>query len=562
MASQAVIFQRLRYSLFRNALGLLLEQSTIRVISIVLTSLVVWGSIFGVSWMGFQFLANKQIPFSGAIVSMLFDMLFLSLSVLLIFSGGIILFSSLFSSTETAFLLSLPARADQVFAYKFQTAIAFSSWAFLLLGSPILIAYAVAYTVPWYFYAMLPLFFVGFVLLPGSLGALACILLVNVAPRRLKQAMAIPILALIARLGWLGFHALRVARETTTEPLQQLLGQLAFAQSDWMPSHWMTRGLLTAARGEWGESLFQLALVWSNGLFLYVVTAYLANRLYRRGYNLLATGGTMQRRAGGQWVDGAVTTLLFFLDQQTRLLILKDFRTFRRDPAQWAQVSIFGGLLILFFLQTRSFYQNDLGRPYQNGVSLLTLAVTALLMCAYTGRFIYPMLSLEGRKFWLLGLLPLSRDRLLWGKFAFSAVGTVLVSEFVVGMSDLLLGLSPLAVVLHALAALVLALGLSGLSVGLGAWMPNFQESDPSKIAVGFGGTLNLVTGLLFIVTVVALIAGPYHILVAATREDAGFGVREYALIGIGVSLGIVVGMAAVVFPLRIGTRHLRQIEF
>ena len=34
-------------------------------------------------------------------------------------------------------------------------------------------------------------------------------------------------------------------------------------------------------------------------------------------------------------------------------------------------------------------------------------------MCAYTGRFIFPMLSLEGNKFWILGLLPLH----LWRSF-------------------------------------------------------------------------------------------------------------------------------------------------
>src|SRR5262249_57031371 len=54
-------------------------------------------------------------------------------------------------------------------------------------------------------------------------------------------------------------------------------------------------------------------------------------------------------------------------------------------------------------------------------------------------------------------------------------------------------------------------LGLSGLSVGLGAWMPNFQERDPSKIAVGFGGTLNLVAGLVYLLLVIGLLAMPWH---------------------------------------------------
>jgi len=50
------------------------------------------------------------------------------------------------------------------------------------------------------------------------------------------------------------------------------------------------------------------------------------------------------------------------------------------------------------------------------------------------------MLSLEGSKFWLLGLLPLRRERLLWGKFMFSALGTVLTAEVLIVVSDVLLG--------------------------------------------------------------------------------------------------------------------------
>ena len=118
---------------------------------------------------------------------------------------------------------------------------------------------------------------------------------------------------------------------------------------------------------------------------------------------------------------------------------------------------IFTGLLTLYFTNTRHFYQQDFGKPYKNGISLLNLASTGLLMCAYTGRFIYPMLSLEGRKFWILGLLPLQRERLLYGKFAFSATGALVIAEFLILFSDYMMEMPAAAVVLHALTVAVLA---------------------------------------------------------------------------------------------------------
>jgi ABC-2 type transport system permease protein len=561
--NHSLVFSRLRWHMLRNTCRTVLWSSPVRLVTIILCSILVWAAVFAISALGFAFLAEKKIPFAGSIVGFLFDLLFLSLAVMLVFSGSIILFSSLFAQAETSFLLSTPARDDQVFAYKYQGAVAFSSWGFLLLGSPILIAYGTAYGVPWYFYLLLPLFFVGFVLLPGSLGALLCLVIVNLAPRARRQLFIGGVLLVLAVVGIGIYQVVRTAREASSaEPVQQLIGQLEFVRSVFIPTHWISRGLLAAARSEPGAALYDLALVWSNGLLLYVITAWVAGRLYRRGFNRLATGGSLRRRYGGGSLDPIVSNLLSFLDAQTRLLIVKDFRTFRREPAQWAQVVIFGGLMLLYFTFTRKFYQADIGRPFQNGVSFLNLAVTALLMCAYTGRFIYPMLSLEGRKFWLLGLLPLRRERLLWGKFMFSALGTVLTAEFLIVVSDVLLGVPPAVVLLHLLATAVLALGLSGLSVGLGAWMPNFRESDPSKIAVGFGGTLNLVACLLFLTVALSVMTGPYHLYSLSHPDDSLLETLQVWWLDVGVVFGVLLGVLAVVLPLRLGAQTLDKMEF
>jgi ABC-2 type transport system permease protein len=292
-----------------------------------------------------------------------------------------------------------------------------------------------------------------------------------------------------------------------------------------------------------------------------VLTAWLSRKLYRRGFNRLTTGGDLRRRAGGHRLDRFLERVLFLLSPQMRLLIVKDFRTFRRDPAQWVQVLLFCSLMLLYCFNIRRLFVEEVSWQYQNGISLLNLTATALLLCTYTGRFIYPMLSLEGRKFWILGLLPLKREKLLWGKFAFSATGAVLISLTLILVSDLMLMMPWVIVVLHALTVVVLSVGLSGLSVGLGAMMPSFRETDPSKIAAGFGGTLNLIVGLGFLVGVLALMAGPWHGFAVSAKGDV---VSPFALtvVGVGAILGLAVGVAAVVFSLRLGTRALRRREF
>jgi ABC-2 type transport system permease protein len=577
--SEATLFRRLRWRLLVNTTRTLMDGAPIRPLSILLCSLVVWLFIFSVSFEGFRFLQHDvRLPLGGDIVGTLFDVLFMLLGVLLIFSSGLVLYASLFGSQETAFLLSRPARDDRVFAFKFQGALAFSSWAFLLLGAPLLIAYGVVRGSPWGFYAFLPLFFLGFILLPGSLGGLACLLIVNFLPKRRKQVLAICGLAFVACLLVWGLEILRAARPENwgTESVNVLLDRFAFTRSRITPTHWVARGLRAAARGGPGDlekTLYNLGLVWSNGLFLYLITAATSARLYRRGYNRLATGGDLRRKYGGLWMDRFLDASLPFVRPGTRLLIIKDFRTFRREPQQWAQIVIFSSLLTLYFTNIRRLFPGQIDWVHQNGLSMLNVSTVSLLLCTYTGRFIYPMLSLEGRKFWILGLLPLKREQLLWGKFAFSTTMVLTIAGVLVLLSDLMLGMPAGVVLMHLLAVAVIAMGLSGLSVGLGAWMPNFRETDPSKIAVGFGGTLNLVAGLFFLVITLVLMVLPWHVFTGVAASSLIFRGKDptlaltleplqIAVIVAGVVVGLAVGVVAVLIPLRMGARALQRMEF
>lgn len=564
-----LLFQRLRWLMLRNEGRQLFGHSIVRPLTILLSSLFVCSFVFVVGFGGFRFLFEViKLPPHGQIVEVLIGLLFFALGLLLVFSGGLILHGSLFGAAETAFLLSKPVQADQVFAYKFQGAIGFSSWAFLLLGGPILIAYALVAGTPWTFYLVLPVFFLGFVLLPGSVGAILCLLLVNYVPRRRKEVLIVLVVLLVGLSAWWAWTLILETRatqgtpESFSETANQFLARISFARSLWLPSAWVARGLMAAGRGNHEETGYYLGLVWTNGLMLYVVAAWLAARLYRRGYNRMATGGDLRRRHGGVWLDTLLSRALGFVDFRTRLLIVKDFRTFRRDPQQYGQVLLLTGLLTLYFTNIKRMFVRDLEWPYQNSISLLNLLSIALLLSAYTGRFIYPLLSLEGRKFWILGLLPVRRDQLLWGKFAFSFVGGLLLASTMMLLSDWMLEMPVEVVVLHQVTIVVLAAGLSGLSVGLGAVLPNFRESDPSKIAVGFGGTVNLIIGLAFLLLVVCLMAGPWHLFRAWAPPGTPAPRYMLPVVGFSMAAGLVVGILGVLVPLRLGIQAMRRMEF
>lgn len=568
-ASQArSAFRNLRWRLAKNGLLSLVRGSRLRLSMILICSAIFWGGLFGFFFEGFTFLKTFIPNLSGDFVEIIFSMFFLSLLVMLIFSAGIILYSGLFQSRESTYLLATPASPDRIFAHKYFEALAYSSWAFLLLGSPMMVAFGIVEDASWKFYAIFPVFFGSFVLIPASLGAICCLLVAAFLPRRQKTALGVGIGAFVVLLAVFTFRIWKTPGDPLTPDwLDGLLGRLEFSRHPLWPSRWVSVGLVAAVRNDWNTSLFYLAVVAANAGLAYLIAAVVARDLYHLGYSRIQGGRSSRRRSGWYGLDAAFHRVFFFLPVPIRLLILKDLRTFRRDPAQWSQFLIFFGLLAFYFINIRRL-SYDVQKPYwRNLISFLNLSVTALILSTFTSRFIFPLLSLEGRNFWVLGLLPLKRASILWGKFAFSVGISLVATEILVVLSDLMLRMGPAMILLHMGMVAILCLGLSGISVGLGARLPNLKEDDPSKIAAGFGGTLNLLVSLVFIFAIVTALAVPCHLyfagadnpeLVGTTLSESQF--RFWMAIAIVVSG--VLGLIATYLPLRIGIKAFQRMEF
>src|SRR4051812_38027580 len=98
------LFQHLRLRLLHNALFRLIAHAWLRLFTVLLCSAFIWVLLFAVTWQGFfELKVRWNINLDVGIIELIFDVLFLSLTVLLIFSTGIILYSSLFASAESTY---------------------------------------------------------------------------------------------------------------------------------------------------------------------------------------------------------------------------------------------------------------------------------------------------------------------------------------------------------------------------------------------------------------------------------------------------------------------------
>ncbi len=584
---EAQLLWRLRYGVARGNLRQVLATARLRTGLVVSLSLFFWIGLFLLFYEGFSFIVDHVgepgNSYHAQTVKLVFHLFFASLNVMLVFSAGIILYTGLFSSPETNYLLTLPLRAERLVLYKFQEAVFFSSWGFFLLASPIMISYGIVVIAPWHYYLLLVPLIISFVYIPCGIGAILCLMIIRWLPQLRKVIVigaAAAVLGLTVPLVW---STVNSPQSTLfgTEWFKETLHRFSFTEEEWLPSTWLTNGLLSAARQPSVMvrsreadlpivlSVKWLALLISNALLLHVLMVWASKRWFRTTHASFSCRTPRRRMMGTAWSDRIIGALLRVFPTPLQLLLMKDWRLLRRDPVQWSQFLIFFGLLGLYFLNVDRFKSPHTNIGYLtwiNMVSFLNLAVVGLILSTFTTRFIYPMISLEGHCFWILGLMPIDRDTILWSKFWFASLGSWIPCAVLVLLSDMMLRVQMLVILVHQMTCVLLCLGLASIAVGFGAMMPNFRETSPSKIAAGFGGTLNLVLSALYIMVVVVLTALPCHFYLLAGRGPWGTEflspqyLKMWLILGTGAA--IVVGALATIIPLRRGLRAFRKLEF
>ncbi|MFO7957288.1 MAG: hypothetical protein R6X33_09330 [Candidatus Brocadiia bacterium] len=519
-----------------------------------------WLLMFGMFLDVFHFLFTNFRAISDIVLDYLFAFLFVSLLIMMTISDAIIAYTSLFRSDETEFLFALPLHSENTYAYRAGDSVVFSLWGIGTLVLPMIIAYGIVFPNPPWFYPVAIALSLLFVVFATELGAFFALLTGLVLPRgRKKLLVAMATAAVVLLMLWILPLRRQLSGNVFSETaIRSIMDRIAFCQHWALPSQWVSRGMLATSRGDVREGLFFVALLLANVLFFGVVAHRLAHYVYRSTWERVQGASSRRRRRSGGIVDRLLGASVVFLPRRLRRLVLKDLKTFLRDPSQWSQFLLFFGLLGLYILNLPRLGVEQLEPYWHSLIALMNLGATCLTLATLTSRFVFPQLSLEGRRIWILGLLPVPRKTILWGKFLFAAAGTFLVSGFLIGLSDTILGLPFWMVLIHLVVVFCVCCGLNGLAVGLGARYPRLGTDNPSKIVSSFGGTLNLICSICFIAFAVAPVVVPLHMHMMGIWEGTALAWRLG--VGLGISLGV--SIAATALPMAIGIRAFARMEF
>jgi len=103
-----------------------------------------------------------------------------------------------------------------------------------------------------------------------------------------------------------------------------------------------------------------------------------------------------------------------------------------------------------------------------------------------------------------------------------------------------------------------ISLAVAGLSTGLGAIFLDLRSRNPAAIVSSFGGTLNLVLSLGFMLLTIVPFGLIFHVRINGLLTPAGM-IRAVILLSVWVTL---ITAATTIIPLRLGARSLSQRDY
>ena len=527
----------------------------------LLFGLAFWGGLF---YMMFWLIgAFHEVEVFGPILTRkLMELLLLGMFGLLCFSNTVTGLSTFYLADDLELVLSLPVARWQFHFARLLDTLAQSSWMILVFGLPVFLAYGVTHGAGLTYYLLLCLVLPCFVIIPTSVGVMMASFLVTVFPaRRVRELLVfVGVLALVFVVVML--RVLKPERLVDANNFESVAAYVAELQAPiplLTPPRWASEILIDSLQGRplpWMSiGLLVTGAVAFTGIGRWVTTA-----LYDTG-RARSQEAQKARLAKAGWLDGVLRVVTYPLKPEQAAVVVKDVKTFVRDPGQWSQLLLVGSIVVICLVSVAALPVDVVRGPwmgtFRNVLAFGVLGLVGFVMAGLAARFLFTAVSLEGRAWWVTRSAPITANRYLWAKLLPGLFPMILVGQLLAVASTWILGAGIFLTGVASGTALILSLGIAGIAVGMGAMFPDFKVDNAARAASGPAGVLFMVLSLTLVFAVIAIEAYPVYVVLASTVKERAISTPQWIGIGACFSGATALCLACLFVPLRIGARRL-----
>jgi ABC-2 type transport system permease protein len=519
--------------------------------------LLFWAFIFGVLYRLLAYFRGVE-EIGPLLAGKLLGLILIGFFSILLLSNIITALSSFFLAKDLDLLVSGPVDWLKLYGAKLET-IVHSSWMVVLMAIPMFAAYGMVYRGGWWFPFVALAVFLPLLIIPGVLGSMLTLIMVNVFPARRTRDILSVIAVLAAGGIVLLFRIVRPERFSSPEGFRSLVDFVAVLRaptSPMLPSEWAQEGVMSWL--QFRLDYLPFYLLWTTAAAAVVFGALLHRWLYTKGFSKAQESSERWARGGAGRRVGAF--LLRPFSVMKRELVLKEVRLFFRDTTQWSQLILLGVLVVVYVFNIKYLPLRGEGITLflRNVVPFLNLVLAGFVLASIAARFIFPGVSLEGRTLWLLRSSPMSMRDLLWSKFWVGTLPLLILAVGIVGVTNYMLDVSEFMFAVSLFTITLMTFAVAGLAIGFGTMFPQFETENAAQIPTSFGGLLFMMSAIAVIGGVVIFEAQP---VVTYLRARAFGEPHDTRGMIIGFGLAALLCVSATVLPIRLALRRLNAIE-
>jgi ABC-2 type transport system permease protein len=446
----------------------------------------------------------------GVILSLkIFQMAWLTLFAMLIFSCMVSAVSAIFLSQDNEIVFSSPLPHQKLYFMRFTTTFFYTSWMMILFSFPVFSAFGQVFSAGQLFWPFLICATFSTALTAVGFSLALTIILVNIFPARRTKDIVFYLSLCFALFIYAMFRLMRPEELANPEKFAHFvdyLSSISGPAGPYVPGGWAADFLITYLLDREVDWLLA-GLLLTTPPSLYFLGEAIMGKLFFSGYT------KAQESFGGY---RRFKTSKVRISSPLRWIMRKEAKTFLRDSTEWSQLFMIGALVAVYLYNfkvlplDRSFWKEEY---LTNLISFLNIGLITFVITSLSARFVFPSIGAEGGSFFVIRASPLSMEKFLLQKYVCYCIPFSLLAFLLVITSDYLLKIDGPIWWISVLSSIVYTWAIVALALGFGAMYADFRAENRAAALGSLGAILFLLTTLALIGSTLALGASPaYHV--------------------------------------------------
>ena len=490
----------------------------------------------------------------GILLSLkIFQMAWITMFAMLIFSCMVSAVSTLFLSQDNEIIFAAPVPTSDIFFMRYVTTSIYTSWMMIVFSIPIFAAYGTVFQASIFYWPLMLGTIIATAAIATTFGMGFTVVLVNLFPARRTKDI---ILYLSICFGIFIYIIFRLMRpEDLVNPDKyghfiDYLSALSTPAAPYIPAAWASN-LLSSYLLDREIDFLVAALLCITPVALFFLGEWAMERWFLSGFTKSqeSFGGyrkffthTKYNRSALQWI------------------FRKEAKLFLRDSAEWSQLFMIGALVIVYLYNfkvlpvQRSMFEEEY---VTNLISFLNIGLTGFVVASLAARFVYPSIGAEGGSFYIIMSSPLSTARYMLHKYLFYLVPFTGLALILLVVSNSLINIEGPMWWISIFTGLIITWTVLAMALGFGAIYADFKAENRAAALGGIGAILFLFTAIAFEMAIIFLGGAPVFRVMKSWLRTGIMPVNDLLTLVAWILVSIAISLFLALFFIKRGINKL-----